>query len=191
MSQNVELKARLDSLDDARRIAERIATAHLGTLRQVDTYFNCRTGRLKLREIDDGTVELIAYHRSDVQKAAVSDYLRCVLESAQPVKAALSAALGVWVVVSKRREVFLWDSVRIHLDLVAGLGHFIEFEDVLAAGMARDDRRVNELMKLFELPEEQLVGVSYSDLLAEGSAAPEYGIDTPKPRKVTPGEANC
>ena len=47
------------------------------------------------------------------------------------LKAALTAALGVRRVVDKRREIFLADNVRIHLDDVAGLGTFLEFEAVL------------------------------------------------------------
>jgi len=33
--------------------------------------------------------------------------------------------------VSKRREIYLWHNVRIHLDAVTGLGSFVEFEAVL------------------------------------------------------------
>ena len=44
---------------------------------------------------------------------------------------ALDAALGTVVVVSKRRRLFLWEGVRIHLDEVDGLGSFVEFEAVL------------------------------------------------------------
>ncbi len=35
------------------------------------------------------------------------------------------------VVVSKRRRLFLWEGVRIHLDEVEDLGNFVEFEAVL------------------------------------------------------------
>ena len=44
---------------------------------------------------------------------------------------AFDAALGTVVVVSKRRRLFLWEGVRIHLDEVEGLGSFVEFEAVL------------------------------------------------------------
>ena len=49
---NIELKARLADLDAARKTAVAIATERLGTQHQVDTYFHCRHGRLKLRQID-------------------------------------------------------------------------------------------------------------------------------------------
>ena len=48
---NIELKARLASLETAREVASRLATERLEDQRQVDTYFHCREGRLKLREI--------------------------------------------------------------------------------------------------------------------------------------------
>ena len=44
---------------------------------------------------------------------------------------AFDAALGTIVVVSKRRRLFLWEGVRIHLDEVEDLGSFMEFEAVL------------------------------------------------------------
>ena len=44
--------------------------------------------------------------------------------------AALSETLGVDVVVEKRRHLLLWETVRIHLDEVTGLGSFLELEAV-------------------------------------------------------------
>ena len=41
---------------------------------------------------------------------------------------ALDAALGTTVVVAKRRRLFIWEDVRIHLDEVEGLGTFVELE---------------------------------------------------------------
>ena len=47
---NVELKARIASLEDATRAAEKIGATFEGVLEQVDTYFRANEGRLKLRE---------------------------------------------------------------------------------------------------------------------------------------------
>jgi predicted adenylyl cyclase CyaB len=78
---------------------------------------------------------------------------------------ALTAALGVRRVVDKRREVFLADNVRIHLDDVVGLGAFLEFEAVLderhddAAGLAQVER----LMEAFGITKADLLEGSYGD----------------------------
>ena len=42
--------------------------------RQVDTYFVCASGRLKLREIDDQVAQLVAYARAREANAKASDY---------------------------------------------------------------------------------------------------------------------
>ena len=164
---NIELKAKISDLERARRTAESIATERLGTEHQVDTYFHCPHGRLKLRQIDRSPAQLIWYARSDRPAARASDYLVVPISNPETLKAALAAALGTRVVVEKRREIFLWHNVRIHLDQVERLGEFIELEAALdpqqddAVGHARLD----ELGKLFQIGRDDLVSGSYSDLL--------------------------
>ena len=58
------------------------------------------------------------------------------MPDAGALKTALVAALGIRGVVHKRREIYLWHNVRIHLDEVAGLGALVEFEAVLAINPA-------------------------------------------------------
>ena len=53
-----------------------------------------------------------------------------MLPAADGTLAALSETLGVDVVVEKRRHLLLWETVRIHLDEVTGLGSFVELEAV-------------------------------------------------------------
>ena len=66
---NVELKARrLDPARD-RRICTTLGAAFKGRLRQRDTYFNVRSGRLKLRDQAPGRAELITYVRPDRSRA--------------------------------------------------------------------------------------------------------------------------
>ena len=74
MKQNVELKARLSDLPAARKVAARLATTSAQYLRQIDTYFICAHGRLKLRELDGATAELIAYDRADHANSRTSGY---------------------------------------------------------------------------------------------------------------------
>jgi predicted adenylyl cyclase CyaB len=164
---NIEIKARLADLDSARRIAAASATGRLGIQEHVDTYFHCPNGRLKLRQIDGLSAQLVWYARPDQQGPKASDYVLVPVANPETLKAALSAGLGVRGVVRKRREVFLWDNVRIHLDEVEGLGSFLEFEAVLgprvddAAGRAQLDQLVQE----FAVDPADLLSGSYGDML--------------------------
>ncbi len=164
---NIELKAKISDLDQTRRTAESIATERLGTEHQVDTYFYCRQGRLKLRQIDRSPAQLIWYARTDRPEARASNYFVVPISNPETLKAALTAALGTRSVVKKRREIFLWHNVRIHLDRVEGLGAFIEFEAVLDP--EQDDTvghaRLDELAERFQIGRDNLVSSSYSDLL--------------------------
>ena len=88
-------------------------------------------------------------------------------ETPAAAKELLPAALGMLVIVEKTRELYLHDNVRIHLDQVAGLGAFLEFEAVLtsSAEAERGHRQVRRLATEFSLRDEDLVAKSYSDLL--------------------------
>jgi adenylate cyclase class IV len=150
LRRNIEIKARCGDIERARRVAIQIATHRLGVQWQVDTYFACPHGRLKLRQIraaddsgaDTETAELIWYVRPDQPHAKASDYRLVPVSDPKGLAAALSAALGTTAVVRKRREIFLYRNVRIHLDEVEGLGTFVEFEAVLEVPMATSARPV-------------------------------------------------
>ena len=164
---NIELKARLTNLAVARNIAHKLATKRLGMQTQVDTYFHANAGRLKLRQIEGGAAELVWYARPDDPNPKASDYQLVPIEQSEALKRALAAALGIVNVVRKRREIFLWHNVRIHLDEVDGLGHFLEFEAVLADDMtdAAGEAQLQELMCQFGIrPEDQVAG-SYTDMI--------------------------
>lgn len=170
---NIELKARLTDLDRARKIAGELATHRIGTQHQVDTYFHCRHGRLKLRQIDGLSAQLVWYSRSEQRGPKTSDYLLVPIANPQTVKAALAAALGVQVVVEKRREIVLVGSIRVHLDEVAGLGTFLEFEAVLGPRLdeAAAQTQVARLAERFAIDPADLVAGSYADLRMNTSAA--------------------
>ena len=127
---NVELKA-LDP-DPARSLAvcRELGAEDKGVLRQRDTYFRARSGRLKLREEEPGGATLIQYDRPDAAVARESRYRLTRVEDPDDLRASLDAALGTLVVVDKERHLLLWEGVRIHLDTVEGLGSFVELEGV-------------------------------------------------------------
>jgi predicted adenylyl cyclase CyaB len=118
-----------------------------------------------LREIDGATAQLVSYERPDQTGPKGSDYTLVPTDEPSLLKAALTTALGVRRVVDKRREIFLADNVRIHLDDVAGLGAFLEFEAVLDE--RHDDTsgraQVERLMEAFGITGADLLEGSYGD----------------------------
>lgn len=166
---NVELKAR--DRDPPRSLAkcEALGAEDQGELIQRDTYFNVATGRLKLREEKGAASHLISYVRADELRERLSRYRIVEIDDAEGLKAALSESLGTRVVVSKRRRLFLWGDVRIHLDRVEGLGDFLEFEAVAPerSDLADERQKVRNLQEIFAIRSEDLIDRSYSDLMLE------------------------
>lgn len=168
---NIELKARLASIDEAREIAKSVATEHLGSRTQIDTYFCCGQGRLKLRESEGAetpsAAQLVSYQRADVPDAKPSDYR--LLDVAEPdaLRQMLTESLGVECVVEKRRDVFMYQNVRIHLDEVTGLGTFLEFEAVLDGNMTDEQgqAQVAHLANTFRIADSDRLQGSYSDMV--------------------------
>jgi predicted adenylyl cyclase CyaB len=161
---NLELKARHPNLVAARELVQELGAAPAGVELQTDTYFCVRDGRLKLREIQRQSATLIWYDRADEPAARICRYQLVPIPDPGPLKAALAAALGVRGEVGKRREIFLWHNVRIHLDEVAGLGTFVEFEAVLAP----EDDEAAAQDRLSHLRD--WLGISPGDVVAQSNA---------------------
>jgi predicted adenylyl cyclase CyaB len=164
---NLEVKSRCLDLQAAAAQVGHLGARYVGLEVQTDTYFRVPSGRLKLREIESQEALLIGYSRPDQTGARLSDYhLVPVLDTAA-IKALLTEMLGVRGVVSKRRQIWLWDNVRIHLDEVKGLGSFIEFEAVLksSAEEIAAPAQLAELCGLLQIASGDLLAPSYADLL--------------------------
>jgi adenylate cyclase, class 2 len=123
---------------------------------------------LKLREEEGAEAHLIAYERSNRPGQRESRYRLIPVEKADELKAALASALGIEVVVAKERRLFIWKEVRIHLDRVEGLGHFIEFEAIAGGDVSSAETRVETLRQAFDIEDGDLIGGSYCDLAADG-----------------------
>lgn len=169
---NVELKAHDDDPEATLAAALRHGAADQGVLRQKDTYFAAREGRLKLREEDDGAT-LIAYAREDEAVARTSAYHLIDVPDPAALAVALDASLGTVVVVEKFRRLLLWEDVRIHLDAVEGLGPWVELEAVAPASsdLAEEHRKVAELRAVLEIEDEDVVATGYAALLLDAGAA--------------------
>ncbi len=166
---NIEIKARSAEQDKIRALLRERAARFVGEDHQIDTYFRVSCGRLKLRQ---GTIErnLIYYERPDQQGPKASNVMLYKPGPDAALMEILTQVLGVLVVVDKRREIYFIDNVKFHLDHVDHLGTFVEIEaidDDGTIGEARLHEQCAHYLDLFEIAEEDLVHVSYSDLLLQ------------------------
>jgi len=61
---NIELKIRVRDFKKIVPVLRKIKSRYLGALHQVDIYYHCRHGRMKIREINNKQFELIYYNPS-------------------------------------------------------------------------------------------------------------------------------
>jgi adenylate cyclase, class 2 len=166
---NIEIKARYPDLSKARRIAKGFRARFKARDRQVDTYFKTRTGRLKLRESGLGYAELIPYQRPDQKGPKTCHYAVIPVKNPEKTKALFQSLLGIDVVVEKKREIYLAQNVRIHLDQVKGLGNFLEFEAVFKNDSLRNRKaertKVEKLLRAFEVSPGSLLKNSYREMV--------------------------
>ena len=172
---NIELKASDPDPERSLAVVKGLGAHDRGLIRQRDTYFRVHTGRLKLREEEPGGATLIQYDRVDADEARESQYRLTPIEDAKTLLASLEATLGILTVVEKERHLLLWQSVRIHLDVVTGLGNFIELEGVAAPGsdLAAELERVTRLTEVLGIAPERVLRNSYSDQVVGSNALVE------------------
>jgi predicted adenylyl cyclase CyaB len=172
VARNVEIKARVASVDAVMPRARALAQRDAQRIEQDDTFFRVPHGRLKLRQCADGSAELIHYQRADTAEARVSDYRRVPLSDAVALRDALERALGTLGRVRKQRWLLLAGQTRIHLDRVEGLGEFVELEVVLRDGQSEPDgaRIAEQLMHELGLASAERIAGAYLDLLGAAPA---------------------
>lgn len=110
---------------------------------------------------------LVQYARPDVSGPKLSEFDVLAVDEPEKLDRMLSKSLGVLGEIKKSRYLFLSDQTRIHLDKVDNLGTFLEFEVCLRPEQTVDDgtQIANDLMKLFEIEESDLMTGAYMDEL--------------------------
>jgi adenylate cyclase, class 2 len=165
----VELKARYEDLGKARALLS--GARRLGSFVEVDTYFSLGERRLKLRAIEGAKEgQLIYYERPDTSTVKESRVLLAAVPDSATVREILGQVLPVKAEVRKTREVYSFQGVQVHLDVVTGLGKFLEFEKILGDESDREEgqKQLEALRRYFQIPDEDLMASSYSDLLESG-----------------------
>ncbi|MBD3219955.1 CYTH domain-containing protein [bacterium] len=169
MPRNVEIKARVDDPAAVASMATGLAGSGPEVIRQHDTFYAARRGRLKLRRLEGGRGELIAYDRPDGTGPRTSDYHLYRTERHEELGGVLAAGLTAIGDVRKTRRLWHVGRTRVHLDAVEGLGDFLELEVVLAAGegVEAGRREAEELMDRLGIDKSRLISGAYVDLLGE------------------------
>ena len=172
MPRNIEIKARINSVEALLPRARVLADGEPQLLVQDDTFFPVPHGRLKLRAFADGSAELLHYDRPDTGQAKASDYVRVPVADPAALREALARGLGLLGRVRKQRWLLLAGPTRIHLDRVDGLGDFMELEVVMRDGQpdAEGMATAEALMRALGLGDAQRIPGAYLDLL--GGANP-------------------
>ncbi|MBN1155261.1 class IV adenylate cyclase [candidate division KSB1 bacterium] len=164
---NIEIKAKVDNLDEIRNKLKEMSAEFKGQDHQIDIYFQVKKGRLKLRE---GTIErcLVYYERENKTSPKRSEVLLYQTDNTQDLKEILLKLFDIKIVVDKMREIYFKENIKFHLDSVASLGKFVEIE-VICDEREPDHKLMLKTcqyyMDLLGVKDQDLIDLSYSDLL--------------------------
>lgn len=167
---NIEIKARCPDPAAVLRRLGSLGAETQGEDRQVDTYFLVPEGRLKLRR---GSIENYLIHYARADQAGPKESRVTLYETAAESKAlleVLTVALGVLVVIDKRRQISWVGNVKFHVDSVAELGSFVEIEAIDRTGEVGREAllaQCHTYMRHLDIRESDLEPRSYSDLLLD------------------------
>ena len=132
--QSVEWKAETRDPSIVRALVRRMGAVHASTVVHTDTYYRVIDGTLLKREIEGEAPEFIHYLRPN---EVTPRHTRFTLYSQEQAAERFGQRpIPVWVLVEKRREIWLLDGVRVHLDSVEDLGSFVELEVLVTPGQS-------------------------------------------------------
>ena len=163
MPKNLEIKVKLSSHKEVKTILKKNKTHFEGLLIQKDIYYKVDRGLLKLR-IENGKQTLIFYDRDEKSKKRWSDYHLLEIKNTDGNEY-LKRFLDVLTIVNKKRELYLFNNTRIHLDYVKSLGYFLELETKVINRLKDAEKRFNNLLDLLKLRDIKEIRASYKDLL--------------------------
>ena len=177
--QNIECKHELRDLKLARILAKFSGASFIGELQQTDTYFKLANGRLKKRECAGELTEWVHYDRTNLARARVSHFV--IFSEDEAAERFGTQGLPQWVVVRKKRELYIYENVRIHLDQVESLGTFIEFEALVSPVYTIDKCHaiVSFLQERFGPSMGEAIAVSYCDMMAAAEEANQEARSNP------------
>jgi adenylate cyclase class 2 len=166
---NVEIKAKYNNPQKILKTLLNLNAQNKGVDHQIDSYFFCENGRLKLRQ---GQIEnsLIFYQRENVEGLKESHIVLARIAKNDSILSVLKSSYGLKVEVDKKRNILFIDNAKFHIDEVKGLGSFVEIElidEVGNIGKQKLTERLNHYLNVLEIQASDYIDVSYSDLLLE------------------------
>ena len=165
MPLNLELKVKLNTHKEVKKLLKEIEADFVKTLNQKDIYYNIKDGLLKLR-IENGKQSIIKYLRNEKGRDRFSDF-EVLHFSTGDAEMFFKELFKIETIVEKKRKLYLYDNTRIHLDEVEGLGIFLELETLVINGKADAKKRFKKIIGLLALDKYSEIRKSYRDLMLE------------------------
>lgn len=164
LKKNYEIKCRIEDRGSIENIKKALSKYKHTTEKQTDIYYKTGDGRLKLRIINDTDGSLIQYNRAEKKNKRISKYTISKTKDFKELDYILRKQLEVLVFVTKVREIFIHENIRVHIDNVKGLGRFLEIE-IIYTELAKAECEMKKLITQLKLDERKFIKESYSDLL--------------------------
>lgn len=164
MNKNLEIKIKLEKASHINSIRNSLNMYSRSVEKQIDIYYKVKKGRLKLRIINDKEGSLILYNRAETKGKRISHYIISKTKDFLELDFILSRQFEILVRVIKKREIFISENIRVHLDKVSGLGNFLEIE-IIYGKLINAKKQMKELITLLNLDEKKFIKNSYSDML--------------------------
>ncbi|MCQ2973698.1 MAG: class IV adenylate cyclase [Bacteroidales bacterium] len=117
----IEIKARCNNPERIKSILKTVEAQYQGCNHETDSYLKENSQILKLRERDN-KVTIFKYSEETTTSKL------CEQVSNHLMKELLIKTCGLDKVVTKFREIYVIDNVKIYIDKVEGLGNFVEIE---------------------------------------------------------------
>lgn len=167
--QNIEIKAKYEKHNHAKKILKHKEAKKTGLDHQIDTYFKTNKGKLKVREAKVKDEKGLVYYERETKKGPkTAKVSNCNLINPGEVKKVLKNVHDVEAIVEKKREIYWLGNVKVHLDNVKDLGKFIEFELMKDKGKEYLSKKdLEKLMDEFKVKKENLLDKSYSDMIKQ------------------------
>jgi adenylate cyclase class 2 len=169
MLRNIEVKTKCSDFTKIRGILQANNASFIGIDHQIDTYFQTTSGRLKLRKATlPSESGLIRYERENKSGPKFSKITVFQTPNENVLSQILLESFNTLVAVRKRREIFVIDNVKFHLDTVEKLGNFLEIEAQDSQGFLGKKillKQCRYFMNLLQIEKRDLIAASYSDLL--------------------------
>jgi adenylate cyclase class 2 len=164
LNKNYEIKCKVANYKKLKNSINKIKNFAYSVEKQIDIYYKVNHGRLKLRIINDGKGALIFYEREEQTNKRISKYIISETNNFIQLDAILRKQFKVLISVQKKREVYIYRNIRIHLDYIKNLGRFLEIE-IIYENLKNAKSQMKKIISKLNLNENDFIKESYSDLL--------------------------